>query len=75
MRTRQKWLPLLFLVIGLFGISLFFIASRYMPSIVPKSDFGKGLWFGICLGFEVLAGMIALKAKSANRPGTKLHAD
>ncbi len=63
MRSRRHVYPMAFVAGGLLGISLFLVASRSGWPIVPASDFAKGLWFGACIGLEMIGMLWVVRAK------------
>ena len=63
MRFRRNIRPMAFMAAGLFSISLFLVASRSGWSIIPASDFAEGLWFGACIGLELIGLICVIKAK------------
>ena len=64
MRPGRYKLPLAFIVAGLLGIVLFLIGEHYRLPIIPPDDFAKGLWFGTCIGSELLGTLLAIKSKA-----------
>lgn len=55
---RPSNAPLL-IAAGLFGIAGYEMALRVLSTSFLSLDFVHGLWFGLCIGLEIL-GLIAL---------------
>jgi hypothetical protein len=64
MRPKRVAFPLILVASGLLGISLFMIGDRSHWAIIPADDFAKGLWFGVCLGVELLGGLLMVKDRA-----------
>ena len=63
MKLSRKSHPLLLIIGGLIGLSLFLAGDHYHLAIIPTSDFAKGIWFGVCLGLELTGGFLLLRSK------------
>jgi hypothetical protein len=63
MIPKRKALPLLPIVAGLLGLSLFLIGHRSNWAIIPDDDFARWLWIGLCFGAELLGAILLFKTR------------
>jgi TRAP-type C4-dicarboxylate transport system permease small subunit len=56
--------PHVLVAIGLLGIAGYSIVARLWHPAILSDDLVRGLWYGICLGLEIL-GVVRLRKRGA----------
>lgn len=63
---KSRARPIVLVSIGLLGMSLYWVVLRVAHPAILSNDFVRGLWFGLCLGLEIL-GVYRLGKESRTR--------
>ena len=63
MNPTSRRLPPVLLAAGQIGLALLFIGPRLGWTFLPTDDFDVGIWVGGCIGLDIVALMLILKAK------------
>jgi hypothetical protein len=64
LKSRPR--SILLVCIGLFGMSLYWLVLRVAHPAILSNDFVRGVWYGLCLGLEIL-GVYRLGKESRTR--------
>lgn len=51
------------IVIGLFGMAAYPILMHLKHPVITENDFFHGIWFGVCLGLEIIGIHLLVKNK------------
>jgi hypothetical protein len=63
-KLRRKPSPLVLIAAGLIGMGLLLLAEHFHLPIARAGDFASGLWFGVCLGVELLGVIVLVRSKA-----------
>lgn len=64
MSLKNKNRAIILVALGLLGMALNVIVIRYTTSSLLSNDVVIGLWFGVCIGLQVLGLYFMVKSKS-----------
>ena len=67
-RVRSRK-PLLLVSLGLVGVALWAMGNAYGFPRPLQSDFARGLCLGLCLGAEMMGGILLYKQKQSSKLG------
>ncbi|MGH9440970.1 MAG: hypothetical protein ACRD16_01720 [Thermoanaerobaculia bacterium] len=68
MTSKSLFQPILLVSVGLLGITLVPFVLRVSHSALLSNDFVRGLWYGLCLGLEIVG--IYRLGKARNTPSS-----
>ena len=68
MSRFKKALPQILMSSGMLGLGLYGVGNHYKLSVMPTTDIGKGLWFGICLGISIVGIQVLKRQKRVCQP-------
>jgi hypothetical protein len=63
-KLRRKPGPQVLIAAGLIGMGLLLIAEHFHLLIAGAGGFTRGLWFGVCLGAELLGVIVLVRSKA-----------